>query len=108
MFSVGSIALIVLLLLSGCPGCDPVVPDKPPVIDPSTGGAPAPAPTATPCEQMCALRASRGCDGAGPGCPNTCERFENEGKTAPALAENPACQLNAADCAAMDACRGGK
>lgn len=94
-------ALLFVLLLSGCPGCDQVAPDQPPNVV-GTGGAPA----GSPCEQACARRTALGCSGAGAGCVDTCERYEEQAATAPALGENPACQAQAASCAAADACRG--
>lgn len=103
-------AALCCMALVACPGIDPVAPDKPPSNDPpmGTGGAPtpSPAPADSACENACVRRAIMKCGGAGPGCVEACERFEEEAKTAPALAWNPSCQSHAVDCAAADACRG--
>lgn len=105
--------LLAILLLSGCPSCDPVPDPQPSDVMPpmGTGGAPAPHGTGgvhagSPCEDMCVNRAVHGCDGAGAGCVETCERYQELAIQSPALDEHPTCQARADTCAAMDACRG--
>ena len=86
-------ALIIVLLLAGCP----------PTPTPDPKPQPEPTPVTTPCERACKRMDELHCAAATSDCPVTCERFSEEGG---ALDWHPTCIETAADCKAAEKCRG--